>query len=557
MESLKNRLAILDRMTSTRRFLLSVVLGTIVFIALFTAAPLNPFHVNWMYAREGDSFQHQIGWLAFKNQPFSIQIGEIPNYPYPGGTSIVYTDSIPILAVFFKAIAHFLPADFQYFGGFLLLCWILQIFFGLEILNQLKVSRPVQVMGGIFLALSPVLMNRAFFHDALCAQWLILAGFLLWIRQSHGQSTIPHWVGLVILSFWIHAYLFAMVSAMMLAAFITEGARTRRWRSVLLGSGCALAICGLSAWLLGMFTTYQSAPLDILQNYSVNLNTFWNPFKGSSFLRQQGIAFDGQYEGYAYLGMGIIGLWATVLAAGWNTIISFQWTKYRVPIFSIVLLSMIATGFSLSINKSIILSLPLPEFFQSLLSTFRSLGRFIWPLYYGVVLFGILAYDRLGFSRIWLGILILIQVVDVLPLISSKNYIQEDDYRSSLVSTFWKSEATDFEHIVILPSDQIETKSADFSLYAIKNGLTINWAYLARGDYETMNESMQDALIDLNQGNSSPISVYVSWDKEQVEQISITEGDSLYICREKNHWLILSLQSLTSSIRSSLDHCYQ
>jgi hypothetical protein len=546
----------LAKWNKTVRILIAILLGTIIFVAMFSAASLNPLHVNWMYARGGDSFQHQIGWLAFKNQPFSIQIGKIDNYPFPTGTSIVYTDSIPLFAVCFKLFAGILPKDFQYFGLFLLLCWILQIFFALEIFNQLKLRRSIQILGSVLLALSPVLIYRSFFHDALCAQWLILAGFLLWIKQAHGEKTIPCWIGLVCFSFWIHAYLFAMVTVMMIAAWITEGIRTKEWVSGFIGLGIMILFCSLSAWTLGMFTAYQKTPLEVFQNYSVNLNAFWNPFKTSFFFRQQGIAYDGQYEGYAYLGLGVIILLVSIFTAGINVIKQYQWSKYAIPIVSIVGLAILATGFSLSLGKSTLLSLSLPEFLQSPISTFRSMGRFIWPLYYGIIIWGIVTSDRLKFARSWIVVIILLQVVDILPLIESKSYIQINDYRSSLVSTFWEDEANSYKHIVFLPSDDIEKGAVDFSLYATKNEMTVNWAYLARGDYDAMNNSSKEAYALLLSGIIAQDSIYISWDQNQVGSLQEV-GQPLYICHEKDHWLIFYKNVLSQDTVTSLDKCIE
>jgi hypothetical protein len=89
--------------------LAAILIGTIAFLILFGIHTLNPANVDWIYIRGGDMLQHQLGWMAFRAEPWSLKIGWISSLLYPTGTSIVYTDSIPLLAVFFKLFRAWLP----------------------------------------------------------------------------------------------------------------------------------------------------------------------------------------------------------------------------------------------------------------------------------------------------------------------------------------------------------------------------------------------------------------------------------------------------------------
>ena len=85
---------------------------------------------------------------------------------------------------------------------------------------------------------------------------------------------------------------------------------------------CLISITALSLlmlWMLGAFYTKTNVAAQGLGIYSANINTFWNPLdsqgsnngllgdvsKGSRFLKPIAVNF-GQYEGYAYVGLGII-----------------------------------------------------------------------------------------------------------------------------------------------------------------------------------------------------------------------------------------------------------
>jgi hypothetical protein len=57
----------------------------------------------------------QLGWYFFQNDIWRFPLGSNPNYGEEIASSIVYTDSIPILAFLFKSIRSLIPGNFQYF----------------------------------------------------------------------------------------------------------------------------------------------------------------------------------------------------------------------------------------------------------------------------------------------------------------------------------------------------------------------------------------------------------------------------------------------------------
>ena len=62
------------------------------------------FHnTEWLYGRN-DASIFQSGWYFFSNDIWRFPLGNNPNYGDEFGSSIVYSDSIPILALFFKSI---------------------------------------------------------------------------------------------------------------------------------------------------------------------------------------------------------------------------------------------------------------------------------------------------------------------------------------------------------------------------------------------------------------------------------------------------------------------
>lgn len=90
----------------------------------------------------------------------------------PSGTSIGYTDSIPLVAIPLKIVAGWLPLPMQYLGAWLVACFALQGLFGV-FLAQLWTRSAMATLGAASLfVLMPTLLNRAP-HPSLCAHWTV------------------------------------------------------------------------------------------------------------------------------------------------------------------------------------------------------------------------------------------------------------------------------------------------------------------------------------------------------------------------------------------------
>ena len=92
-------------------------IGAFVFILLYGVKVLNPCYTDWLMSG-GDLSQHYLGWKMYRNGDWTFPIGLTDQLAYPYYTSVIFTDSIPIFAVFFKLLSPILPANFVlYFSG--------------------------------------------------------------------------------------------------------------------------------------------------------------------------------------------------------------------------------------------------------------------------------------------------------------------------------------------------------------------------------------------------------------------------------------------------------
>ena len=180
----------MQKFAAIRRFrwpLTGALLGALVFVALYGVQVLNPASVDWILNNPSpDPSQHYLGWAFFRQSPVHLPyIGANYSNIYPYRTSVLFTDSIPLLALLFKCLGPLLPARFQYFGWWGLACYALQGGFAQAILARLGGVRKEQtarcwatVAGAGVLVLFPALTVRMFAHTALAANWLVIAGRL-------------------------------------------------------------------------------------------------------------------------------------------------------------------------------------------------------------------------------------------------------------------------------------------------------------------------------------------------------------------------------------------
>ena len=101
--------------------LLGTAMGAILFLYLYGTAVLVPTYDAWLLNGE-DLNQHYLGWEFYRNSPWTFPVGLIQGLTVEP-VSVIYTDSIPLLALIFKVLSPVLPETFQYFGLFGIGCF--------------------------------------------------------------------------------------------------------------------------------------------------------------------------------------------------------------------------------------------------------------------------------------------------------------------------------------------------------------------------------------------------------------------------------------------------
>src|SRR5689334_20703176 len=136
-----------------------------LFVWIAGARLIDPREIGWTMRLDWQ--WHYLGWEMFRHEAWHMPPARIANEFYPVGTSIAFTDSIPLAALLLKPWSRVLPDPLQYLGVWLLACYALQGACG-AILARVFTPRPLpQVLAGVLLATSPVLLDRVG-HVALC-----------------------------------------------------------------------------------------------------------------------------------------------------------------------------------------------------------------------------------------------------------------------------------------------------------------------------------------------------------------------------------------------------
>src|SRR5690606_34749860 len=99
---------------------------------------------------------------------------------------------------------------FQYFGIWLLTCFVLQAWFSWKLLSLISESVLIRTLGIGFFLLAPPMLWRLTAHTSLVGHFFIITALYLSIRPHLHRRKLA-WGTLLTAAALVHAYLLAMV----------------------------------------------------------------------------------------------------------------------------------------------------------------------------------------------------------------------------------------------------------------------------------------------------------------------------------------------------------
>ena len=103
------------------------VFAAVLPLYVFPSSIFDPTWTGWLM--RGDGAQHFLAWHYFRDSPWTWPPGRILGYADAMQGSIVYADSIPLMALLLKPFSTWLPTHFQYTGFWIVGCYALQAAF--------------------------------------------------------------------------------------------------------------------------------------------------------------------------------------------------------------------------------------------------------------------------------------------------------------------------------------------------------------------------------------------------------------------------------------------
>ena len=507
-------------LNKNKELLILVVLSVILFCFQYGVEILNPRNILWL---EGDSYTQFIGWSFYRNSNFfTFPLLKIFDYGMDVGSTIIYTDSLPLMAILFKPFSKFLPVDFQYLGMWILICYILTAYFGYKIFNLYFLEFYQKLISVLFLLLSPIILERfSIGHITLMGHWLILFSFYLYLKKN---INLKIWLTIILISILLHGYFFAMVFLVAIFSLIKEFSEKTKPPGEIGIYFIVIISFSLFCLLVFGYFTVENIFHGGWGGYRLNIISIINPqglnFSWSQFISDSSI-FErskiGDYEGFNYLGLGmIINVLFAIFLAIKKKKITFSSLNSKLIIIFCLLLIIFGLTNHIAFGPYELVSYNLPEFLKIFTKPFRASGRFFWPVYYIVFISTLVFVLKNLDSRKVLTyalVIVLIQVVDLsggMRMINKSARYKEYSslYKEDLQLHQLDSIAKDYEKLIYVFPSYAPKNWVQLTYFSYKNNLKTNFGYFGRRNETAQDRYIRQIKMQFEENNLSKDSIY-------------------------------------------------
>ena len=328
-------------------------------------------------------------------------------------------------------------------------------------------------------------------------------------------KTSIQWGVLGLLIGSIHLYFVPMCGAILLGYILCSIWKEKRFRIHFLYPGISFSVgLLLIVYLLGGFSSSATAGTNNLGLFSFNLNAFINPMSYSTILRKTSLwnwpfYTQGQYEGFAHLGLGMI----LLLACGMILLLKDGIKGKRPSIYQVMVvlmsmgLIMFAASPIITWNDKLVFQLPYSSTLYKYWGIFGSCGRMAWPVVYFFMIFGITSISKMvsNRKRLVYGLLLvscLVQVIDLSEQLRRRHekYTEKAEYSSPLEDTIWNKIVSDgtYKHIVWVTHNVENNDVMEVAILALEHDMTMGNFYFARGidKREIVKEQLEHVSLD-------------------------------------------------------------
>lgn len=432
-------------------------------------------------------------------------------------------------------------------------CFVAQALLAWRLFRGVSVSLLTSIAGTFLVTFSPIMITRMSQHQSLAGQFLLIWAFALYLLPCV-RMRWKEWLACLVCSITIHPYFTAMLSVFWLADAwkYTISTRRQRIRELFVPALTTGVVCLGVMWQLGLIgATSVPSGLTGFGFYRFNLNGFFNPRSEGALLPPLPVV-GGDYEGYAYLGAGVLLLG---LLAGALRLLRAerQTTPAKPPLRPLIVALSFLFLFAVSPNVAVgqyeyalftISSIPL-------LDTFRSSGRFIWPIWYAIVILLILDIDSYAWKKQRVraclsAFLVLSCAVQVFDFYGLAHTVRESMTRVNAIpygdvpvtADKWSELRSSYDTIRLLHNPgPLYINWKKISFIAANWKMKTNVVYLARQNNDILAEQALKDDITLAHGTFDPRTIYIVMEHDfaalslspVLQQHTVTKLDGLYL----------------------------
>jgi hypothetical protein len=373
---------------------------------------LNPKNFQWI---SGDNTAGYIAQLFYLSDKWRFPLGANPNFGLDLSTSLIYTGP-PVPLMLLQKVLRIDPS-FQFIGLWLLAVIALQIFFG-NLLGRTLGLTTFQCKLFALLLVTPFFLNKFQYHFWLTSHFLLIWALWIAIRSVKNARLLTKEVlFFVIIAYLINTYLLAMSLIILSYPIVIKIFTSRKISRNLVGHILGILITLVSTSFVIDFraqkaTIFESFIMNFTGQYTLypsNLLAAINPEVGIARDCKKGhcvfgdesppaqivdnfslLNFDlggvqGDYEGFLYLGLGIVALvfLSIVLelkTRGWRNTRNL-FSQYRVLLIYVLSITLFAVTWKVNFGN-FQLNIGDPKVIRWALSVFRASGRFMWIIAY-------------------------------------------------------------------------------------------------------------------------------------------------------------------------------
>ncbi|MBQ9089574.1 MAG: hypothetical protein IJY58_00790 [Alphaproteobacteria bacterium] len=465
----------------------SITVTVAAFLYIFGLRVLNVFDTDFV-VMGGDFTVSYLGSVFYRLDEWRWPLLTHLNLAYPYGISVHGTDGSPLLSLIFKVFHKFfgLPADVQFVGVWMLICYVLQSVFSVLIFRKAFKNQFLIFIASLFFISAPIMLMRVFVHINLMCHFILLWAILLWMNNKLTRST---WIAmgiLITLATLTCPYFLPMIGGffgilIIQQVFVEKQVSYKKAIIGIISLGLVFAFWFL---LLGMVEKEQVLTSGGWRGLSLNLTALFNPIWSESQVFEK-LTPKADFDADNYFGFGLLILLALMFPHVKHLFKHENLKKNALISLLLLGFTLFALSSQIKFGTTVVLDYNPGEFVNWIGSVFRYSGRFFWPIWY-LLAFFIIARVAKSFPKavfVLLPVLLAIQIWDLYP-----NYVKKHDFAATtfkpknFVSEEWKRLDRDYKNIFIFAHNE---NYKDMWRWAIKHNKNVNYGFLNRPSSKT------------------------------------------------------------------------